>query len=150
MKVPGTTKQHQAEVHQLKLVCKQFRNVYASHTGLVQRLYLSRDFSVASLPSLLAWLHQSKSSVHMFTSPCEGQLVYAVLAGLAASQPSMRMIGCVLDTFSISLVASFTNLQKCAIWQHEEEHLDLAPLRVLSRLTHLVLQGHFEHPIGMY
>lgn len=138
-------KQHQAGIHQLKLVCKQFKNIYASHTGLVQRLYLCRDFSVTSLPSLLAWLQQGKSSVRMFSSPCEGQLVYAVLAGLAASQPSMRMIGCVLDAFSISLVASFTNLRKCAIWQLDEEHLDLAPLRVLPKLSYLILQGHFKH-----
>lgn len=137
-------KQHQAAVHQLKLVCKQFRNVYASHTGLVQRLHLCRDFSVTSLPTLLAWLQQGKGSVHMFTSPCEGQLVYAVLAGLAASQPRMTMIDCVLDAFSLSLVASFTNLQKCAIWRPEGEYLDLAPLRVLPRLSHLLLQGHFE------
>lgn len=72
-------KERQAEVHQLKLVCKQFRDVYASHPGLVERLYVSFSFSVSSLPSLLAWVQQNKGSVRCFLSDCGSPLVDAVL-----------------------------------------------------------------------
>ncbi|KAL3152699.1 hypothetical protein ABBQ38_012292 [Trebouxia sp. C0009 RCD-2024] len=130
-------------MHRLKLVCKDFRKVCASHTELVQRLYVSCNFSVSSLPSLLAWLRQSKSSVTMFTASCEGQLVDAVLAGLVASQPNMRTVGCTLDAFSISLVAGFANLEKCAIW-YSQDQLDLTPLGRLPRLNHVVLHGSFQ------
>lgn len=125
--------ENQAETHQLKLVCRQFRKIFASHTGLVQRLYLSYDFSVSSLPGLLAWLQQSKGSVQMFTANCEGQRVYTVLAGLVASQPNMRYVSCHLDVFSIPLMAAFTSLEKCNIWHPEPQHLDLAPLGSLPR-----------------
>ena len=49
---PQDQQQNQAEVHQLKLVCKQFRDICASHSVLVQRLYLADGFSSErSLPS---------------------------------------------------------------------------------------------------
>ncbi|KAL3156276.1 hypothetical protein ABBQ32_012549 [Trebouxia sp. C0010 RCD-2024] len=135
--------QNQAQMHQLKLVCKEFGEVCASHTELVQRLYVSGDFSVSSLPSLLAWLRQSKNSLTIFTASCEGQLVHAVLAGLVASQLNIRAVGCTLDAFSIPLVAGFANLEECAIW-HSREQLDLAPLGSLPHLNHVVLHGEFQ------
>ena len=49
-------KQNQLEVHQLKLVCKQFRDLYGSHSDLVQQLYVCHQFTVGLVPSLLAWL----------------------------------------------------------------------------------------------
>lgn len=54
-------KQKQAELHQLKLVCKQFKGIHASHSELVRRLYLGPEFSIRALASLLAWLQQRTS-----------------------------------------------------------------------------------------
>lgn len=41
-------KHNQAEVHQLKLVCKQFKQIRADHSEVVQRVYLCPEFSVGS------------------------------------------------------------------------------------------------------
>ena len=41
-------KQNQAEVHQLKLVCRQFRDILASHSGLMQHLYSACTLVVVS------------------------------------------------------------------------------------------------------
>ena len=44
-------KQNQLEVHQLKLVCKQFRDLYATHSDLVQQLYVCYQFTVGLYPA---------------------------------------------------------------------------------------------------
>lgn len=106
-------RRNQAEVHQLKLVCKQFRDIYASHSGLVQRLYLGFS-SERSLPSLIAWLQQNKSSIQTFQSEEEGNsLVDVVLSLLVSSETSMRMVN-VFDVgvCSIPLIATFSSLEK--------------------------------------
>lgn len=137
-------KQSQKEVHQIKLVCKQFRLIHASHPGLVQKVHLYSDFCVRSLPSLLAWLLHNKSSVHVLQSACGSPLLDAVLAGLVSLESHMRVVN--LDgvsTCSIPIIATFAALQKCALQHEQNGHLDLEPLRALSRLNHLFLQGHF-------
>ena len=59
--VDADQQQNQAEVLQLKLVCKQFTDIYASHSELVRRVFLDNDFSVRSLPSCLAAAEQQRS-----------------------------------------------------------------------------------------
>ncbi len=51
-------------MHQLKLVCKQFKGVYQDHPGLVSRLYLDEAFSVRSLPTCwLAYIEARAQSI---------------------------------------------------------------------------------------
>ena len=136
--------QNQQEVHQLKLVCKQFKKIYASHAGLIQRLYLCDGFAARLLPALLAWLQQNKNSVQTFHS-AEGRPVDAVLAGLVTSEQCLRIADVYnITAFSLSLLATFTSLEKCALWRESAERLDLAPLGGLPRLQHLVLHGQFQ------
>lgn len=137
-------KQSQTEVHQLKRVCKQFRQIYASDSRLVQKLYLYSNFSLRSLASLLVWLQHNKSSVKIFRSACGSPLLDAVLAGLVSPEPHLRMLDLAgISACSISIGAAFTGLEKCSL-QHNEARLSLEPLGALSRLNHLVLQGHFH------
>ena len=122
-------------------MCKQFRDIHASHSGLVQRVHLTDDFSVTSLPSLPAWLRQSKSSEQICNSP----VVDAVLAVLASFKHSIKWVDvCHITTCTISIVATFTNLEKCALFREGTEELDLTPLRVLPKLCHLILQGEYK------
>ena len=138
-------KQNQAEVHQLKLVCKHFRDICVTDPTLVQRVYLDTGFSARALPSLLGWLEKSKSSVQIFQSTCYSPLIDAVLAVLASSEPSIRMVDvCNVSACSISLVAMFTRLEKCGLCHENTEELDLAPLEGLPRLSHLILQGEYK------
>lgn len=135
-------RQHQAGVHQLKLVCKQFHEIYASHKGLVQALYLSGRVSASSRPRLLAWVQQNKRSVQTFRSQLGQQTIYAeVLEALVSLEPCLKRVGVHhISARSLSLLAAFTSLEECAFWQHDEQHLDLAPLRLLPSLSYLVLQ----------
>lgn len=75
----------QAQLHQPKLVCKQFKEVYKDHPGLVSRLYVHEAFSVRSLPGLLAWLDQNRSPIQRFESLCGSPLVDRVLDGLVSA-----------------------------------------------------------------
>ncbi|KAL3151155.1 hypothetical protein ABBQ38_15512 [Trebouxia sp. C0009 RCD-2024] len=146
-------RQQQARLHQLKLVCKQFREVFTSHPALVQQLYISSDFCVRALPSLLAWLHQSKNSVQYFQSECRSPLVDAVVSGLVSPQPSLKSVSIRdISVCSLSLLAAFTRLETCSLWNAKEERLDLTPLQGLPRLTHLSLGGQFmqlHHLVGL-
>ena len=138
-------KRRQKEMHQLKLVCKLFRDVFASHSGLVQHLYLHQAFPARLLPSLLAWLQQSKSSLQTFMSAYGEPLADVVLAGLLTSEQhlkSVRLSG--TTSCSTSLLAAFSRLEKCVLVHETADHLNLAPLRGLARLQHLYLIGRFQ------
>jgi len=137
-------RESQAQLLQLKLVCKQFKGVYKDHPGLVSRLYVHEAFAVRSLPGLLAWLDQNKSPIQRFESRCENPLVDRVLDGLVSAFSSMKIIDiCRVRERSIDLVAKFTNLEKCALG-NRAAHLDLAPLQALPKLKDLILRGNFR------
>ena len=136
----------QTQIHQRKLVCKQFNHVHASHPGVVRTLYLGPGISAKSLPSLLAWLQHNKNSIQTFRSEGGSPLVDAVLGALVSPESSLNRVGVSdVSACALSSLAVFTNLEKCAFWQQNAEHLDLAPLGVLPSLRHLVLQaGNFK------
>lgn len=136
--------QEQARVHQLKLVCTQFRDIYATHPGLIRQLFLRRSFPARLAPNLLAWLQQNGGSVQIFQSAEQGSLVEAVLAGLVLSEQCMRLANvCNPSACSISLIATFQRLEKCGLWSKSDYCLDLAPLGSLPRLKHLLLHGQY-------
>ena len=90
-------------------MCRHFRHMHASHSGLLQHAYLGNIVSVKSLPSLLAWLQQSKSSVQTLQSNCNSPLVHAVLAALASFKQRITWDDAGhISTCSISIVAIFT------------------------------------------
>ena len=137
-------KQNQTQVHQLKLVCKQFRSICESHSEIVQRLYLDPHFSAAQVPGLLAWLQHNKGSIRVFWSRCTSSLVDAVMAGLA-SAPNMITVDIVeASACSVSLSGTYKRLEECTLRNHKAAHLGLAPLAALPRLRQLVLHGNFK------
>ncbi len=71
-------------------------------------------------------------------------LMHAVMAGLIAASPLLRVIDISGTTsWSIQLMAAFTNLEKCAL-QHNSEELDLTPLQGLPKLQQVYLQDQFK------
>ena len=137
-------KRNQMEVHQLKLVCKHFRSIFDSQTELVQQLYVDADFSLAQIPSLLAWLHQNKGSVRVLLSECTSPVVDIIMAGLSPA-PNINTI----DIFGASactvlLAGTYRRLEKCNLFCVAAEPMSLAPLAALPRLRQLKLQGSFQ------
>ena len=136
---------NQKYVHQVKLVCKHFKDIHASRSSLVQRLYVGQAFAVTSLPSLLMWLHERKSTLQIFQSTSATLLVDIVLSGLVSPDSSIKLVDVWnVSATSIPMIATFTSLGKCALVHGKDEHLDLSPLGGLPKLHHLVLQGRFK------
>lgn len=48
-----------------------------------------------------------------------------------------------VSALSVSLLARIKHVEKCTLWRNNAEEMDMAPLRLLSRLNHLVLKGSF-------
>jgi len=139
-------RQQQRELHELKLVCKQFNDIFTSQPELVQGLHLHSNFPRNATITLLAWLRRSSGSVQTFTSSCDTSPMHAVMAGLIASSPLRVMDISNTTSWSIQLAAAFTSLEKCALQQKsgEVQYLHLTPLQGLPKLQHLHLQGHFR------
>ncbi len=139
-------RQQQRELHQLKLVCKQFNDISTSQPELVQGLHLHSNFPRNATVSLLAWLRRSSGAVQTFTSSCDTSSMHAVMAGLIASSPLRVLDISNTTSWSMQLAAAFTSLEKCALQQKsgEVQYLDLTPLQGLPKLQHLHLQGHFR------
>lgn len=139
---PSKQQKNQA---QLQLVCKQFREVYASHPWLVQQLCLPLTLSSTSIPSLLAWLRQN-TSIRRLQSRCNPRIQEVVLAGIVLREACMQEVDlCHISEYSISLLGVFQSLETCRLRcsTGEWEYLNLAPLGVLPKLNHLVLHGKF-------
>lgn len=101
---------NQKQVHRVKLVCKHFKEIHASQPGLVQCLYIGQAFAVSSLPSLLMWLHQSKSTLQIFQSTSATLLVDIVLSGLVSSDLSIKLVDVWnVSAMSIPMIATFTS-----------------------------------------
>ena len=137
-------KQNQAEVHQLKLVCKQFKSIFESHPEIVQRLLLDAHFSVALVPSLLGWLHQTKGAIRVLQSSCTSSLLDVVMAGLFLAPNISIVAGYDVSACTVSLVGTYKRLEKCSFMNRKNEYLCLAPLGALPKLRQLMLQGHFK------
>ena len=132
----------QVMMHQLKLVCKQFRQTFTSHSGLVRKKFLGSSFSERQLPSLLAWLQKSQGSVRAVMSICNAPLLEVVLAQLQSSQLSIEW----MDVYGVSpsLLTAFSSLERCALKNTKASDLDLEPLSCLAKLNHLSLRGQFR------
>ncbi len=143
----ANARQQQRELHQLKLVCKQFSAIFTSQPQLVQRLHLHSNFPANAITSLLAWQRRSNASVQVFTSSCDTSLMHTVMAGLIVSSPHLTVIDISVTTsWSIQLMAAFTSLERCALQHHggEFQCLELTPLQGLPKLHQLYLQGKFR------
>ena len=135
-------KNSQAQMHQLNLVCKQFKQTVASHSELVQRLFLCPLFSDSLLLSLLAWLRKNQGSVRTLKSRCKGPLVEVILAQLQSSQLTVEWVD--VSGASPSLLTAFSNLERCELQNTTGSSVDLEPLGCLAKLHTVVLRGRFE------
>lgn len=130
-------------------MCKQSRDIFAAHPGLVRQVFISSTFSSRALPSLLAWLQQTKDTVQALQS-ADGSSLDAVLTALMTSGQPIKVRDIRLQTLTYScarsttLVSAFMRLEECALSYQGSEALDLTSLRVLPTLNHLNLSGRFK------
>jgi len=138
--------QNQRQLHQLRLVCKQFNEIFAAHPLFLRRLSLPEAFPSSSLPSLLAWLQQNKSCLKIFEANCASPTVDVVLSALTSITSQLKFInvGEVSIARSIQLLGGFSNLEKCSLWAVDKAVISLYPLQALPKLRSLWLRGCFD------
>jgi hypothetical protein len=127
---------------QLRMVCKQFNDVYAVH---MHRLNLPFSFPTLALPGFLAWLQQSRVSITVFEATCRTSVTDAILGAFVLSSAPLRAVdlSCV-SSCSVELLSAFHCLKQCSLGGQElGQFQDLSPLRNLPNLTDLLLCGNF-------
>ncbi len=133
--------EQQRHLHSLKLVCKQFNQVYKAYPQLLLRVSLE-SLDSKRLPSLARLLQQCKNSLQILEAYCGSPLVDALLATLISPASRLRLA----DIFGVSnctvnLVSMFQNLEICALATVIGSNIDLAPLAKLAKLQNLHLEG---------
>lgn len=133
----------QAEYAKLRLVCKQYNDIYSLQRP--QTLSLFKDCSGESLCSLLKWLQGCKDSLQVLETTCRSPCFEAVLKAVASASSQLRIIDTdAISNNSVQLMAHCKLLTTCALSEPVVSPLDLSSLQVLPCLTKVVLQaGHF-------
>ena len=136
---------NQRQLHRLRLVCKQFNEIFAAQPLFVRRLSLGAAFPSSSLPSLLTWLPQNKSCLKVFEANCSSHMADVVLSALISSTSQLKLIdiGRASTACSVQLLGSFSSLEMCAL-SSAEGVLHLTPLQALPKLKSLWLAGSFD------
>ncbi len=138
-------KENQRQLHQLRLVCKQFNGIFASQPFFLRRLSLPLAFPSSSLPSLLAWLQQNKNCLTVFEANCSSRMADVVLGALTSSTSQLKLIDLsdASTACSLQLLGSFSSLEMCGL-SSADGVLNLTPLQALPKLKSLSLTGSFD------
>lgn len=130
----------QADLHKLRLVCKQFNSTFQGYDSLSSTLLLKLGVANECRASLLQWARNNAQSVKVFCADCG----YPKDRGnLAATQQGLAP--CMVDDFfsysielSPPLISTFTFLTNCTLSTPAAHHTDLTVLQtamVLQKLT---------------
>ncbi len=130
----------QAEYAQLRLVCKQYNNIYEKPCSLS----LFKDCAGDSLDSLLQWLEGCKESLQVIEAICSRECVERLLEVVTTSTCRLRILDVsAISNRSVQLMAQCRLLTACGlscpIWDTASS-FDLLPLQALPCLSKLVLQ----------
>ena len=132
-----------SEFHNLRTVCKHFRQVFEEHTELSSCLFLDHRFNNHALGSLLRRLQRHDTFIKSVVAKRGSPWAETVLAGAftAPQKPLQSLVAVVLcgaSSAAVSLLAACSNPESCTITSNCTE-VDLSCLQGLPRLSHLRL-----------
>ena len=137
----------QADLHGLRLVCKEFNDVFKRNPDVMRLLYLSCNLSSQSLGGLLKWLRINTPSIQGLFADCCGGYCQQVLSEL----PSIGLVATVnidiCDATKVLSLSRLTGLKYCILVSITSgpPALDLKPLQSLTSLKRLSLDyGDFS------
>ena len=140
-------------LHEMRLVCKQFKKVVDHHPDLATQLFLRQDFPSTGVGNLIRWIQDHRSAVRTLVSTSGSPLTEVALAALVtASAGGTSNVGNVLlhevSAVSLSMLTAFSSLHGCTLSRsycerpgEEQSILSLSPLQVLPNLQSLTLCG---------
>lgn len=137
--------QRQADIQQLRLVCKKFKEA-VQDSRISSCLVLREPFPDQCIPSLLHWLDLHRTSVQEFAAYCGSPTTDAALAALAV--PASQLTSADLSSVSSSAVhilSSHRRLCSIELRTTTQETMNLSALAALPFLKQLFLMlGRFD------
>ena len=133
----------QAEYMKLRLVCKQYNQIYNLQKPSTLSLFKHCDGD--SLHSLLLWLQGCKTSLQVIETTCTSQCMESLLEAIANSPSSLQIVDTDgVSNRSVQLMAHCKLLTTCGLSEPSVTPLDVLPLQALPCLSSMVLQaGNF-------
>jgi hypothetical protein len=134
----------QANLHGLRLVCKEFDDVFKRNPDVTRLLYLPRSLSSQSLGSVLKWLRINTLLIRGLRADCRKSYFQEVLSELQsiALVTTVSIDEC--DATKVLLLSRLTGLEHCMLFSKSTGRLDLKPLQSLTSLKRLSLDfGNF-------
>lgn len=78
--------ERQQELLNLRLVCRLFKVLYDSEPHFISNLLLPDRFSIASIPSMIAWLQKHTANIQSVPAVFGSPFLEAILTGLYATR----------------------------------------------------------------
>lgn len=130
----------QANLHGLRLVCKEFDDVFKRNPDVTRLLYLPRSLSSQSLGSVLKWLRINTPSIRGLRADCRKTYFQEVLSELQsiALVTTVSIDKC--DATKALLLSRLTGMEHCMLFSKSTGRLDLKPLQSLTSLKGLSLE----------
>ena len=134
----------QANLHGLRLVCKEFDDMFKRNPDVTRLLYLPRSLSSQSLGSVFKWLRINTRSIRGLRADCRKTYFQEVLSELQsiALVTTVSIDEC--DATKALLLSRLTGMEHCMLFSKSTGRLDLKPLQSLTSLKRLSLDfGNF-------
>ncbi len=130
----------QADVHGLRLVCRDFNDVFKRNPDVTRLLYLSCSLSRKSLDGLLKWLRTNTPSIRALRADCSRRCLQQVLSELhsIALMATVNINRC--DAAKVLQLSRFTGLECCILSSTSGVPLDLKALQSLPSLKRLSVE----------
>lgn len=139
LKSPRWGAKGQANMLQLRMVCKAFHDIFDSCSTLSAQLYLSSTFSSHSLLSLLTWSKNHAKSVTSLKARCSSASLDVALGTMICCRSDLLRVycgNCVAS--SVILLSNFSSITTCLLTT-PQVCLDISPLQGLTKLQKLHL-----------
>ena len=130
----------QADLHGLRLVCREFNDVFKRNPDVTHLLHLSCNLSRKSLDGLLKWLRTNPPSIRALRADCSRHCLQQVLSELhsIALMATVNITRCYAA--QVLQLSKFTGLKYCKLVSISSGPLDLKPLQSLTSLKGLSLK----------
>ena len=131
----------QTHFHQLKLVCSKFRDAFAEHPELSNRVILRQSTGHPVASGILLWIQRWRSSIRQFIC-FSGEEHQEMLIGVLACPDSVLNFIHLINASQNSIYAlpMFSSLIRCD-FHAQQGQLDLTALQALPSLKELRLSG---------
>ena len=133
--------ERQQELLNLRLVCRLFKVLYDSEPHFISNLLLPDRFSIASIPSMIAWLQKHTANVQSVSAVFGSPFLEAILTGLLCHKTALTAVylrSCTEST-TIELLSNFQTLSQVELGFDGSKTMDLWPLLCLPALQALHL-----------